>query len=58
MNRRTVLKDGLADEKIIITPNDAFFVRYHLADVPLDIGDADVGKIVDLPGHDLLTLPP
>ena len=21
----------------IITPNDAFFVRYHLADVPLDI---------------------
>lgn len=26
----------------IITPNDAFFVRYHLADVPLDI---DVGLI-------------
>src|ERR1700712_1910152 len=21
----------------IITPNDAFFVRYHLADIPLDI---------------------
>src|SRR5260370_12319727 len=21
----------------VITPNDAFFVRYHLADVPLDI---------------------
>jgi DMSO/TMAO reductase YedYZ molybdopterin-dependent catalytic subunit len=27
----------------VITPNDAFFVRYHLADVPLDI---DVNKFV------------
>src|SRR5215813_1206178 len=24
----------------VITPNDAFFVRYHLADIPLDIDAA------------------
>src|SRR6516164_8406880 len=24
----------------VITPNDAFFVRYHLADIPLKIDDA------------------
>jgi DMSO/TMAO reductase YedYZ molybdopterin-dependent catalytic subunit len=32
----------------VITPNDAFFVRYHLADVPLDIDSEKF--VVDLKG--------
>lgn len=49
-----------------ITPNDAFFVRYHLAGIPLDI-DADkfrldvVGKVntpISLSLQDLKAMPP
>src|ERR1700752_1094143 len=50
----------------VITPNDAFFVRYHLADVPLDI-DPDkfsveikgkVDKPVKLSLADIRKIPP
>lgn len=49
----------------VITPNDAFFVRYHLADIPLDIDPATFevhihGKVdneMKLPLADIKTMP-